>query len=137
MRPHVDDPKLFRQILLTTVVACAGMAGCAFDLAHVDYSSTMLSPSAEVQRTVVMETQVSVKTPCMHTRILKAGSTWQLVGSIQEGEVYKPLDQVLTVECSNIYEAYLVLTDRTLIGFYLPVEKGFVAIKKPLQLPVP
>ncbi|HVN97529.1 MAG TPA: hypothetical protein VMT62_13960 [Syntrophorhabdaceae bacterium] len=57
-----------------------------------------------------------------------------MVGTVSEGEVYKSKDQVLTVECSNIHEAYLVVSQGSLVGFYLPVEKGFVKLPEPIAL---
>jgi hypothetical protein len=42
----------------------------------------------------------------------------------------------LTVECSNVFEAYLVVATGQLVGFYLPVEKGFVSLPEPISLPI-
>jgi hypothetical protein len=55
---------------------------------------------------------------------------------IEQGEVFKPLDQCLTVECSNVFEAYLVVQNHQLTGFYLPVQDGFVPLKGPVDLPI-
>ena len=56
------------------------------------------------------------------------------MGTIPEGDVYKSKDQVLSVECSNIHEAYLVISQDSVVGFYLPVEKGFVKLNKAITL---
>jgi hypothetical protein len=45
------------------------------------------------------------------------------------------MDQTLTVECSNVFEAYLVILKDCMVGFYLPVERGFISITHPIQLP--
>jgi hypothetical protein len=42
-----------------------------------------------------------------------------------QGNVYRTRDQVVTVEGSHIHEAYIVVTERSLVGFYLPVERTF------------
>jgi hypothetical protein len=47
------------------------------------------------------------------------------VGRTSEGDVYKPVGRVFTVEGAHIHEAYLVLVGNRLVGFYLPVERAF------------
>jgi hypothetical protein len=87
--------------------------------------------------TLIMKDAVKVEqAPCGYARTLLKGTRWDLIGTIPEGEVYKPKDQVLTVECSHVHEAYLVVSGGTLIGFYLPVEKGFVPISPTIKLPI-
>ena len=108
---------------------------CAFDLAHVDFTPATLSTCAEncSSLRIAKEHRLS-NMPCGYSRTLKADTQWVLIGSIAAGEVYKPLDQCFTVECSNVFEAYLVVNGNTLNGFYLPVEDGYVALKKPVAL---
>jgi hypothetical protein len=55
---------------------------------------------------------------------------------VAEGVVYRSRDQTLTVECSNVFEAYLVVAGQRLVGFYLPVEKGFSPLGEQIQLAV-
>ena len=54
-----------------------------------------------------------------------AGSTWRQTGVIPDGDVYKIENRVFTVEARHVHEAYLVVRDRSLVGFYLPVEQAF------------
>ena len=118
------------------IVAGIFLMSCAFDVAHVSYHPTDLLPQPQSGQFLTMKKAVEVTgAPCGYSRTLQEGSNWELIGSIPEGKVYKPLDQVLTVECSNVYEAYLVCVSESLVGFYLPVEHGFVALKKPIELP--
>ena len=56
---------------------------------------------------------------------MKKGTTWDFVGTISSGDVFRTKDQILTVEASNIHEAYIVVSSDKLVGFYLPVEKSF------------
>ena len=58
-----------------------------------------------------------------YSTTLRENSRWELVGTITQGNVYRTRDQVVTVEGSHIYEAYIVVTERSLVGFYLPVER--------------
>ena len=112
------------------------LMSCAFDVTHVSYHPTDLLPQPQSGQFLTMKKAVEIAgAPCGYSRTLQEGSNWELIGSVPEGNVYKPLDQVLTVECSNVYEAYLVCVSQSLVGFYLPVEHGFVALKKAIELP--
>ena len=119
-------------VIITGIV----LMSCAFDVAHVSYHPTDLTPQPKSGKSMTLKEEVKIGgAPCGYSRVLQSGSNWDLIGSIPEGNVYKPREQVLTVECSNVYEAYLVCVSQSLVGFYLPVEHGFVALKKPLILP--
>ena len=112
------------------------LMSCAFDVAHISYHPTDLIPQPKSGKSITLKDEVKIsEAPCGYSRVLQKGSSWDLIGSVPEGNVYKPRDQVLTVECSNVYEAYLVCVSQSLVGFYLPVEHGFVALKKTLVLP--
>ena len=60
-----------------------------------------------------------------YDRVIGRGTRWTRVGRSAEGDVYRPDGRVFTVEGAHIHEAYLVLADDRLIGFYLPVERAF------------
>ena len=74
--------------------------------------------------------------PTGYGRQLRGGTNWKYVGKLKFGEVFKTDDQVLTVEGSNIYEAYIVTSSNKLVGFYLPVEQSYVPLGEPAQLPM-
>ena len=111
------------------------LTGCAFDLAHVSFTPTVCTPRSDKSFRIKDTTSIT-GAPCGYDRTLSKGTKWNLVGTIPEGEVYKSKDQVLTVECSNIHEAYLVVSKNSVVGFYLPVEKGFVKLRKSITLSV-
>ena len=110
------------------------LAACAFDLAHVEQApAQLLVAQAPVQLLVaqpakgqfVIEQEVLLTLPFGYRRTLRQGSKWTFVGTIAEGDVYTTKDQVLTVEASNIHEAYIVMKAGKLVGFYLPVERTY------------
>ena len=45
-----------------------------------------------------------------------------MVGNLPQEQVLKPIDAVFTIEGRQIHEAYLVVADDHLVGFYLPGE---------------
>lgn len=122
----------------TLVVLCTFVMGCAFDVSHIQYTPSQFTPLPSSPKHFVMKESVQIiEGPCAYySRILRQGTTWDFAGTIPEGEVYKPRDQVLTIEASHVYEAYLVLSDSSLVGFYLPVEQAFAPLAKPRKLPI-
>ena len=124
-----------KQVGFLVVLAVIGLiVGCAFDLADVKYRPALLESAAN-EETFTLAADIPIQgAPCNFSRSLRKGSRWFAVGKLAEGIVYRSRDQVLTVECSNVFEAYLVVTAERLVGFYLPVEKGFSPLSKPIQL---
>ena len=84
--------------------------------------------------TVRLEKRVTVDLPTGYRSTLRQGTTWQLIGTLPYGKVYEPADSVLTVEGRHIREAYLVVKDGRLMGFYMPVEDAFSALPSPIPL---
>lgn len=69
-----------------------------------------------------------------YRRTLKQGTHWTRVGTLPEGDVFEPTETVFTVEGRHIREAYLVVHDGLLVGFFLPVEDAFVPLSNPVSL---
>ena len=124
---------------MTIAVCMVGLflSACAFDLAHVTYTAATFQPTQNSTRTLVLSDEVPLTdTPCSYSRTLRKTTRWDQVGAIAEGDVLRSKDQVLTLECSNVHEAYLVMSGDKLVGFFLPVEKGFVPHSPPIVLPI-
>lgn len=74
----------------------------------------------------VLETPVTIRTSNSTATHLKASTTWELLGSIPQGNVYGTRDQVVIINESNGHEAFIVVYGNKVVGYYLPVEKTFV-----------
>ena len=109
------------------------LAGCAFDVSHVTQKPAALTAATEASSFVLLK-EVKARLGTGYPTILKANTTWRQVGTTELGRVYSTPDQVVKVEASNIYEAYIVVANGALAGFYLPVEKSVVPLDKPLPL---
>lgn len=110
---------------------------CAFDLAHLKFDPAQMKEVSGTSKSFSIQKDVDLTNlPCGYSRKLLKNSKWECVGAIDQGEVYKPVGKCFTLECSNVYEAYLVIQKDTLIGFYLPVEKGYNSLNKPIPLAV-
>jgi hypothetical protein len=103
---------------------------CAFDLVHVKQLPTRLDTTQQRKNSFILEQEEKIDLGTGYSRNLKAKTKWDYVGTIEKGDVFKTKDQVLTVEASNIHEAYIVISSGKLIGFYLPVEKTFSPLKE-------
>lgn len=105
--------------------------GCAFDVAHVKQLPASFQPvtGTPVRWRLGHEAKVSIGTG--YTTRLQPGTRWVQVGRLEQGDVFKTADQIVTVEASNIHEAYLVIKDGAVTGFYLPVERTFTPVNPP------
>jgi hypothetical protein len=112
------------------------LSGCAFDLAHVRYKLAEYVPTPDVRKSFVIDKSMEITGGTCYDRTLRKDMRWNLVGRIREGEIYKSSEQILTLECSNVHEAYLVVANDSIVGFYLPVEKGFVELSKPMKMDI-
>ena len=70
-----------------------------------------------------------------HTEV-PAGVEFVELGTIGEGRVLKPLNRVITVESANVHEAYPVVDQGRLVGFYLPYEHAFSPIHPAPEFPL-
>jgi methenyltetrahydromethanopterin cyclohydrolase len=121
------------------VIGCclaAVLGACAFDVIHVEQYSARLESLGASKAGFEMVADVNVDIGSGYHRILKKGTKWRSVGHLPQGDVYTTSDQVLTVEASNIQEAYIVIEHRTLVGFYLPVEKTFSPLPQRMELAI-
>ncbi len=104
-------------LLALTLTACAA----------VQHSPVRLQPLAmsaqPAPRVLAQETRLTLDTG--YTRTLKAGGRWRAAGAVDQGDVYRPVGDVFTLEGAHIHEAWLVVRDGVLVGFYLPAEHGY------------
>ncbi len=119
-------------VLFALLFLCSS---CAFDLARIKIEPVdLISDESTDDSFMLVEDVLLDKSPCNYDRTLRAGTQWTAFGVLDQGTVYRSSDQVLTVECSNIFEAYIVVQDAALVGVYLPVDKGYVALKRTYAL---
>lgn len=133
-KTRIFMPALYRVLRFSLGAACA-LALCACST-PVKYEAAQLTPPAQ-QSPLQLKTLANGATVTFHTgyeRQLKAGSQWAYAGQVSQGEIYRPHNDVFTVEGAHIHEAHLVVSQDSLVGFYLPYERGFSALPQPLKL---
>ena len=111
-----------RRGLVGTLTAVA-LVACAPEISR---RPTTFAPLAEQPAdTIEVLQDQTVSVGPGYDRVIGRGTTWARVGRSNEGDVYRPVGRVFTVEGAHVHEAYLVLVDDRIIGFYLPVERAF------------
>jgi hypothetical protein len=125
--------RLYRQ-MKSRLLACALfapmmiLAACSSEVVR---SPTTLAPAGQGDRVQVrLQSPVLVESSSGYARNLPAGSVWEYHGSIAQGQVYRRVDGILTVEGAQVHEAFVVVSGDRLVGFYLPVEQAFSPARK-------
>lgn len=112
----------------------AGITACAADLERSDVRFSLFPEDA--QRMVLRMPEAVTLTPSTgYSETIQAGSTWERKGAIPQGDVYRPLGTVFSVEGANRHEAYLVISADRVVGFFLPGEEAFAPLPRPVPLP--
>jgi hypothetical protein len=109
---------------LVVPLSALALAACAAEVVHQPTQLTPITEQPGATIEILEDASISVG-PAGYRRVISRGSVWMRIGRSVEGEVYKPVDRVFTVEGAQIHEAYLVLDGDRVVGFYLPVERAF------------
>lgn len=116
---------------------CAGLfilAGCAFDLVSLQQSPAPQTAVSADKASWRLTADTSLR-PARGNKVnLKGGTEWQYVCTIKQGDVYRTKDQLVSVTASNTYEAYIVVSGKSVVGLYLPVEKSFSPLRQPTPI---
>lgn len=107
------------------------LASCAFSVKH---QPATLLPLAAPTTTAILQESAEVTLDTQYERVLDSGTRWQEAGKLPQGRVLRPVGTVFTLEGRDVHEAYLVVADSTLVGFYLPAEQAYSALSKPVSL---
>ena len=119
---------------IVLVLALVLSNGCMFDLTNVQYIKVDLIISSQIKPSWTLNSPTDVPLKSWSTTKLQAGTKWDYVGSLPQGDVYSTEDQIVTAVGSNTFEADLTIKKHEIVGLYLPVEKGFVTISKPVAV---
>ena len=101
-------------------------AGCAHDV--VRQPVTLVPAAATSSQVFEIQQDAEIVLDSGYSRRLARGSRWAEAGSLPQGQAYKSVGSVFTVEGAHVHEAWPVVSGGELVGFYLPVEKAFVPL---------
>ncbi|MDB5871599.1 MAG: hypothetical protein JWQ07_1041 [Ramlibacter sp.] len=108
-------------VILLAACAAAGSATSPVQLAP--------APAALAAQEIQLQSPATFRLGIQYGRELPAGSRWRPMGLLAQGTVYRPLNLVFMVEGQRVGEAYPVVKNDRLQGFFLPNEGGFSPIK--------
>lgn len=125
---------LFSRARMFLAASLCMLASACASVSHTPATLTPLAAPARAPLTLRAAAQVRFDTN--YSRRLAAGSQWLLIGSIAQGQVYKPHNNVFTLEGAHMHEAYLVVDNGRLVGFYLPAEGGFSPLMRKIDITI-
>ena len=67
---------------------------CAFDVVHIKQTPAQLEPIQISKRSFELEKEVKISLGTGYSRTLKAGTKWDYIGMISQGDVFKTKDQI-------------------------------------------
>lgn len=106
---------------------CLFLLGCATEVLRYPVTMTPVQSALDTDgQTVRQDTLVKFNTG--YDRVIRKGTRWKPVGNVAQGRVFAPAGSIFSVEGAHVHEAYLVVTEGNLVGFYLPVERSFVPL---------
>jgi len=123
-------------LLILLIFAPGIITGCAFDIVHIKQVPVQYEDVKIIKSDFILKDEVILNTGTGYNRKLNKGTRWHYVNTIPYGDIFKTKDQILTIERSNIFEAFIVVSDENLVGFFLPVEQTYSPLNKPKPLAV-
>ena len=111
-------------LLHAAVVLLAAGAATSFSTTPV-----RLAPPAATAQDIQLQGPVTFRLGMRSGHELVAGSRWRPMGALAQGTVYRPLNQVFTLEGRRVDEAWPVIRNASLQGFFLPGEARFSPIR--------
>ena len=106
--------------ILCVLVYFGFLVGCALEVVRSPVNITLVKGSE-----FVLTQPAYLVLDSGYQRTINSGTTFLEVGTTQYGVVLKPLNTSFTIEGAHMHEAYPVIKNGTVTGFYLPVEKYF------------
>jgi len=114
-------------IVLVTLLC----AGCAPEIVRSTIPFVQKTGSDEV---IQLSKSTTVPNYSGAGNTLFVGTRWQYVGDVSHGKVYRSRDTVFFLRGANTHEAYLVIKDKKLLGFYLPGDKAWSPLEPALDV---
>jgi hypothetical protein len=112
--------RLYLHIVIATVLATA----CSITQIPVTERITVHdNPSS-----VILHAPVVIELDHAKPVRLRAKTSWDRIGEIPQGTVFSTADQVVVVESFNTRQAYIVVSEGRVVGYFLPVENSFVKV---------
>lgn len=116
-------------------LVCALVLGACMSVSPQKVSMVPVA-SADRVSVIQLSRMVNAVLPNESVATLPASSRWQRIGALPQGDVYRPLSGLFTIQTPRPGEAYIVASSGKLVGFYLPGEAAYLPLSRPVALPV-
>jgi hypothetical protein len=116
----------------TLICALLALSGCASDVVRSPVEFSALP--APQQKRYVASQAASIRLDSGYERSISAGTEFLEIGRIRQGSILKPTNTTFTIEGAHMHEAYPVLSNQRIVGFYLPVERAFSPLSQTTSL---
>lgn len=123
--------KVCRKVLAAALIS---LSGCASEV--VRHPVELFAESQKPAMQYVVAQSALIRLDSGYERTLRAGTELLEIGTIKQGKVLKPVGTVFTVEGAHMHEAYLVVSDGRIVGFFLPVEGAFSPLSQFVTLSI-
>lgn len=126
-RCYTPSPTLLLHVavVLCGIGAAIGSTTTAAELAPARYAM-------QAAEDIRLQSPATFRFGIQYGRELPAGSL-RAVGLLAQGTVYRPLNYVFMLDARQAGEAYPVVADGKLQGFFLPSERSFAPVR-PVEL---
>ena len=92
----------------------------------VELAAPMTIVDGDVSYTVINDVTIDARRAA--PTVIRSGTTWRQIGTIEQGNVFDTKDQVVIVNSFNVEEAAIVTNNQTVVGYYLKVSGAFVEV---------
>ncbi len=110
------------------------LGACASEIAR--YPVESFAASQQSGRRYIVSTPAYIRLDSGYERTLSAGTELREFGTIKQGRILQPVSTVFTIDGAHMHEAYLVLNDGRIVGFYLPAEGAFSPLSQSVNLSI-
>lgn len=116
------------------LAAALALGACASEVRRqpAELAGTMPAAATHLR----LSQDVELRLDSGYTRSLARDTGFAVAGRIAQGLVLRPVATVLTVEGKHMHEAYVVVRDARLVGFYLPVERAYSPLSQTVPFPL-
>lgn len=116
------------------LLAMLSLGGCSGEVYRYPAELPIVDRQSETRYVTVQA--VSIRFDSGYERTIDSGTEFLGIGVIREGKVLKPVHAVFTIEGAHMHEAYPVLNNGRIVGFYLPVERAFSPLSLSIEWPI-
>lgn len=121
--------------LVSLACICALVLGGCMSVSTQKVSMVPVA-AAEPVGTIQLSRMVTAVLPNENGATLPAASQWRRVGALPQGDVYRSMSGLFTIQTRRQGEAYIVASSGKLVGFYLPGEMAYLPLSRPVNLPL-